>query len=282
MGGPAMFMPMPHGSPLFYPWHRVLLRQFELALQAAAKDPTIALPYWDWDLSGPSTPFTPDLLGGDGDAAQGGRVTAGPFAFAAGQFAVRVWDGDAGDPGLRREFGEDASAWLPTAGDIAAGKSKTPYWSGPSSFERVSEGVLHNPVHRWVGGRRTIRSSSCTTRFWICFGSSGRPSTPRPPPTCLRPAPRDMTSVQRWCSARQRSRRRGRDRGPFGKRSARPTSAIRTADGGLRGDSVGPAPGSSGGRVRRGIPTNCCSPSRVSSTARPRSDRHAPMASPSA
>lgn len=39
MGGPDMFMPMPHGGPLFFPWHRVLLRQFELALQSAAGDP---------------------------------------------------------------------------------------------------------------------------------------------------------------------------------------------------------------------------------------------------
>jgi tyrosinase len=36
VGGPAMIMPMPHGGPLFYPWYRVLLRQFGLALQKAA------------------------------------------------------------------------------------------------------------------------------------------------------------------------------------------------------------------------------------------------------
>ena len=38
MIGPDMFMPMPHGGPLFFPWHRVLVRQFELALQSAAGD----------------------------------------------------------------------------------------------------------------------------------------------------------------------------------------------------------------------------------------------------
>src|SRR4051812_1682968 len=50
MMGPDMLMPMPHGGPLFFPWHRVLLRQFELALQAAVGDPSIAVPYWDWEL----------------------------------------------------------------------------------------------------------------------------------------------------------------------------------------------------------------------------------------
>src|SRR6516162_9975212 len=75
ISGPAMIMPMPHGGPLFYPWHRILLRQFELALQAAANDTSITLPYWDWDFSGSSNPFTTDFLGGDGDPAQGGRVS---------------------------------------------------------------------------------------------------------------------------------------------------------------------------------------------------------------
>jgi tyrosinase len=44
MMGPDMIMPMPHGGPLFFPWHRVLLREFERALQSAAGDPNIAIP----------------------------------------------------------------------------------------------------------------------------------------------------------------------------------------------------------------------------------------------
>src|SRR4051794_16349199 len=68
MTGPDMFMPMPHGSSLFFPWHRVMLRQFELALQAASGDPNMAVPYWNWELSGDNNPFTDDyFLGGDGD-----------------------------------------------------------------------------------------------------------------------------------------------------------------------------------------------------------------------
>jgi tyrosinase len=85
--GPAMIMPMPHGGPLFYPWHRVLLRQFELALQAAANDPSITLPYWDWGDTSTDNPFTADFLGGDGDRVQNGRVTTGPFSYAVGKFS---------------------------------------------------------------------------------------------------------------------------------------------------------------------------------------------------
>ncbi len=167
VNGPAMIMPMPHGGPLFYPWHRILLRQFELALQAAANDPSITLPYWDWEYSGASNPFTPDFLGGDGDQAQGGRVTTGPFAYSAGQFPIRVWDDAAGDPGLKREFGEDSTSWLPTASETSAGLAKTPYTPGPSCFERVSEGVLHNPVHRWVGGNMADATSPNDPVFFL-------------------------------------------------------------------------------------------------------------------
>ena len=167
MVGPGMFHPMPHGTPLFFPWHRVLLRQFELALQKVANDPTIALPYWDWEMSGASNPFTANFLGGDGDAADGNRVTTGPFAHGAGKFPIRVWDTAHGDPALRREFGDDASSWLPTPTDVASGLAKTPYSPAPSSFERVAEGVLHNPVHRWVGGNMADATSPNDPVFFL-------------------------------------------------------------------------------------------------------------------
>ena len=167
MMGPAMFEPMPHGAPLFFPWHRILLRQFELALQAAGNDPTVTLPYWDWDLSGASNPFTADFLGGDGDRAQGGRVTTGPFAFAAGNFQIRVADDPQDDPGLRREFGEDAAARLPTAAQVSSGLGRIPYWGGSSCFERVVEASLHNPVHNWVGGNMAEATSPNDPVFFL-------------------------------------------------------------------------------------------------------------------
>jgi tyrosinase len=167
MGGPAMFEPMPHGTSLFYPWHRILLQQFELALQTSVNDRSITLPYWDWDIAGASNPFAPDFLGGDGDRAQGGRVTMGAFAFATGSFQIRIWDDASGDLGLRREFGEDATSWLPTTSDISAGLAKTPYWPGPSSFETVSETVLHNPVHRWIGGNMADATSPNDPVFFL-------------------------------------------------------------------------------------------------------------------
>jgi tyrosinase len=171
MMGPDMFMPMPHRGPLFFPWHRVLLRQFELALQSAAKDVSITIPYWDWNLSGANSPFTNDFLGGDGDSAQNHRVVTGPFAFATNKFQVRVWDVAPGDPALLRDFGDDPSAFLPTATAVASALAKTPYSPGPGSWEVTCEGNLHNPVHRWIGGNMADATSPNDPVFFLhhCF-----------------------------------------------------------------------------------------------------------------
>lgn len=60
-----------HDSPAFLPWHRYLIRQFELDLQAI--DPTISLPYWDWTVDNSAvttaagSPWTDDFMRGSGD-----------------------------------------------------------------------------------------------------------------------------------------------------------------------------------------------------------------------
>jgi tyrosinase len=167
MMGPDMIMPMPHGGPLFFPWHRILLRQFELALQAAAGDANIAIPYWDWELSSQNNPFTDDFLGGDGDAAQGHRVVSGPFAYSTKKFKIRIWDGKTGDAGLLREFGTDPTAYLPTPTQVASSLTKTPYSPGPNSWEKTCEGGLHNPVHRWIGGNMADASSPNDPVFFL-------------------------------------------------------------------------------------------------------------------
>jgi tyrosinase len=167
MMGPDMFMPMPHGGSLFFPWHRVLLRQFELALQAAAGDPGISIPYWNWELSGTDNPFTGDFLGDDGDPANGNQVVSGPFAHAAGNFEIRIWDIVPGDAALLREFGSDPTAYLPTPPDVASVLRKTPYSPGPNSWERTCEGGLHNPVHRWIGGNMADATSPNDPVFFL-------------------------------------------------------------------------------------------------------------------
>lgn len=167
LGGPDQFQPMPHRSPLFFPWHRVFLRQFERALKSAANDSTVTLPFWDWSLHGPSDPFTPAFLGGNGDREQNQRVVNGPFAFHGRRFELKVWDTDLGDPGLRRDFGGETGAYLPNADHLNVALSKTPYASGPDTWLNVCEGVLHDPVHRWVGGNMSFASSPNDPVFFL-------------------------------------------------------------------------------------------------------------------
>lgn len=167
MLGPDMFMPMPHRGPLFYPWHRIFLKQFELSLQAAANDNSIIIPYWDWTITGANNPFTIDFLGGDGDKAQGQRVTTGPFAYTTGRFEIRVWDHDNGDPGLRRDLGEEPGSNLPTAGDVTSALARIPYSPGPGAWETVSEGFLHNPVHNWINGNMADATSPNDPVFFL-------------------------------------------------------------------------------------------------------------------
>ncbi len=80
-----------HNSPLFLPWHRELLIKFEAALQKVSGDPTMRIPYWDFnDLASSAAVFTADFMGGMGDATQAGAVTTG--AFAKGKYELRVVD----------------------------------------------------------------------------------------------------------------------------------------------------------------------------------------------
>lgn len=162
MGRGNPIFPNPHGTPLFFPWHRILIRQFELELQAAADNPTITLPYWNWSMSGADDPFTDNFMGRDGDPAQNQRVTFGPFALERRFFAVKVWDGESGDAGLRRNFGADGPA-LPSAEDVESAREITPYWNG---WENVSE-MMHNVVHGWVGGNMGEASSPNDPVFFL-------------------------------------------------------------------------------------------------------------------
>jgi len=172
MGGTEALVPPPHNSPLFYPWHRVFLRQFELALQNAVDDSGITLPYWDWEVAGPevpSMPFTEDFLGGDGDIELN-RVQTGPFALQQGHFELKVWLGPQGDPGLRRNFASIPNSRVPNAAQVDAALQVVPYWAEGASWETVSEGTLHNRVHQWVGGTMMDPASPNDPVFFLHHG----------------------------------------------------------------------------------------------------------------
>jgi tyrosinase len=156
-----------HRGPAFGPWHREMLRRFELDLQAEV--PGVTLPYWDWAADATladaksAAVWGVDLMGGDGDPANTGMVATGPFRYDPSDpntWTVVTGGGDPG-PGLRRTLGQGAAS-LPAKGDIDTVAAVTPYDSAPwrmisdPSFRNQLEGWmgpnLHNRVHVWVGG----------------------------------------------------------------------------------------------------------------------------------
>lgn len=167
-----------HGGPAFLPWHREYLRRLELDLQAAANDPSIAIPYWDWtvDRSPTSTLWQPDLLGGNGRASDA-RVITGPFAFNSGQWTIAVTMQPGGGPDLRRRLGAVALP-LPSTSQVQSALQVVPYdaapWSMSSrpSFRNRLEGWygagnIHNRVHLWVGGNMASMASPNDPVFWL-------------------------------------------------------------------------------------------------------------------
>ena len=164
-----------HFGSAFGPWHREFLRQFEFDLRQVSGNDDIVIPFWDWTtgrVSGdPNWPFTPDLIGGLGDAS--GLVTDGPFSDPA---TWRMNIRRTGDPNTqlrRRPANVGAGFNLPTAINARNGAAyPQPYDASPfnevftnatptstiqgwinGSFRKFLEWVLHNGVHTWVGGQ---------------------------------------------------------------------------------------------------------------------------------
>jgi hypothetical protein len=185
-----------HFGSAFGPWHREFLRQFEFDLRQVSGNPHIVIPYWDWTtgrVAGDAGwPFTPDLLGGLGDAF--GSVVDGPFSNpATWRMNIRrtVFNqaGTAQVPdtnvGLRRRPASVAAGFnLPTAANARQGMAvTTPYDAVPfneasllatatnaqintwvsQSFRKFLEWALHNGVHTWIGGQDVWPSGATPT-----------------------------------------------------------------------------------------------------------------------
>ncbi|MBX9589076.1 MAG: tyrosinase family protein [Hyphomonadaceae bacterium] len=182
-----------HRGPSFLPWHRYFLGLFEKALQA--KNSTVTLPYWDWTADAQTPDASPvwEIVGGNGDSADGWKVKGKPFGEGHWELKVDVANGG---KTLRRRFGElesrapngtvtRVSVTLPTEADVRMAMAErhydaVPYSDSPycTGFRNRLEGwivkradpavptqgtQLHNRVHVFVGGS------------WIDTGPAGAP-----------------------------------------------------------------------------------------------------------
>src|SRR5688572_28844784 len=160
-----------HRGPAFGPWHRELLRQFELDLRQVSGNPDISIPYWDWISDGtaasPGWPFTTDFLGGFGDATTG-QISTSPFSDPT-QWRMNIRT-DASLVLKRARGGPFTAVTLPTLATALpvfsiSAYDVSPFHSNPgtltpaqrtaqanASFRKYLEWLLHDGIHVWIGG----------------------------------------------------------------------------------------------------------------------------------
>lgn len=169
-----------HRGPVFLPWHREYLRRLELEMQKIV--PGIMLPYWDWAadaaLEDPRTAeiWGEDLMGGDGDPANGYIIADGPYTEADWPIPA-----DLEGPAIRRRMGvfevlDDDTGTIQSQALELSGQDEvdaalalqqydSPNWNRQADgFRRALEGWndagpgqltgsrMHNIVHLWTGG----------------------------------------------------------------------------------------------------------------------------------
>ncbi|QRK11583.1 tyrosinase family protein [Archangium violaceum] len=211
---PPGAMPMPHGGPLFLPWHRQYLLLFEKALRQVSGNKHLTVPYWDWTRpESTAAVFRDDFMGGDGDPNDGYVVHSGPFR--KGQWPLTIHplgfnEQPSRSSWLVRGFGTLPGADLPSPEDVQASLSVPLYDVAPFdttsdstlSFRNNIEGFrdspgqvtmvcapdgfmtliplnppkLHNSVHGWVGG---LLGFTPDGRF--IFGTMGISTSPNDP-----------------------------------------------------------------------------------------------------
>ncbi|MEU9392483.1 tyrosinase family protein [Streptomyces sp. NPDC048324] len=170
-----------HMTPSFLPWHRRFLLELETALRKV--DPSVSVPYWDWtrERSATRSPWTADLLGGNGRITDR-QVMTGPFAHSGGQWTLKegVTDGEF----LTRDLGRSRDPiQLPTRDELESALADPVYDTRPwdstctKGFRNKLEGWgtgrgavawrNHNRVHRWVGGAMLGGASVNDPVFWL-------------------------------------------------------------------------------------------------------------------
>ncbi|KAJ3235650.1 hypothetical protein HDU81_000282 [Chytriomyces hyalinus] len=137
----ARYVELAHGLPIFLPWHREFLRQFEEEMQLI--NPTISVPYWDWGFNA-DKPLTNTDMFSSGLLSFGTRGYANPPCVVDG-FCGNWTDRD--NQCLTRAYNPTGLAFTDDV-DLAPA-----VFAGPD-FDSVSITIesAHNQVHDYIGG----------------------------------------------------------------------------------------------------------------------------------
>ena len=145
-------------NPVFLPWHRYYLRQFELRLQAI--DPGLTIPYWDFgylDSQAPGRSLVWTYLGHNGTGPDH-AVPDGPFAswnpaYPQPHSLSRSWD-----------QGDHISAWY-SAEQFNSLLQSTTY----DNFWRSLEPVVAGQVQAGIGGDMVTMAAPNDPVFLLVF-----------------------------------------------------------------------------------------------------------------
>jgi hypothetical protein len=175
-----------HRGPMFFPWHREFLRQFENDLRSVSGDPDICLPYWDWSTdqtsADPGYPFFEEFLGGNGVGA--GIVVGGTTVFStANGWALALADEFDNNPNhqnavhsLQRQF-NGPSPTLPPRGDVIASLGVNVYDSDPWDVNSAGGTSFRNKVEGWPAGFNATTGAFMHNRVHVGVGGSMLPAT---------------------------------------------------------------------------------------------------------
>ena len=154
-----------HRTPLFLPWHRAFLMDFEDKLQTALSDPDFGLPYWDFAADSTAVDnrgalWTKDYLGGAGNP-----VADGPFTSK--DWPIYSPDSRAQAKLCRALAATGKFPTITTTQQLFAQKTY-------DGFRRALEGegrAFHDWLHGWVGGSVGQMSSTPNSpndpAFWL-------------------------------------------------------------------------------------------------------------------
>ncbi|KAJ3072925.1 hypothetical protein HDU98_002630 [Podochytrium sp. JEL0797] len=137
----VQFISQIHGTPAFLPWHRLFIRNFEIALQQI--DPSVTLPYWDWGYDGQNPLGNTAMFSSSSLAFGTERAGTGPQCVVDG-FDANWTDND----GACLTRGYAARFTVPDNSQIA------PIVASSPSYDQMRPALegLHNQVHNAIGG----------------------------------------------------------------------------------------------------------------------------------
>jgi tyrosinase len=222
-----------HFGPSFLPWHRVFLNMYERALQIAANDTTLAIPYWDWTIDHKggaatlSTIFNSQFLGSpvDGAVKDGAFCTIDNNGSALCPESGRSWPVRLDGPNLNRTIIFENYAELPSDenmmdllrmrtydvapyhpfnrnGDIVMNtrsfRVALEGWSRPANWTG-SDSRLHNGVHVWMGGSMLPMTSPNDPVFYMHHANVDRLWSLWEASTCRSINPSEAVAGGAWC-----------------------------------------------------------------------------------